>query len=357
MCTLGAIATGAQAQITFTTADLQQAGKTYVTKTDTTTIVDVGNASASAQNWDFSALTMHYMSGPTFDLTSETPYAADFPNSNLYTYGPAIMFGGFFGAAPVSAQGMDNGYMFWEKNGSGFWTDGFMADEGPYAGKQVHFFPQELILGTPATLGSDYPNLSKWALYYDENAADVDTVYEVTTEKSQLCDAWGSLTTPTGTYPDVLRIYEHGVKIDSVKSYMNGNPLLFLEFSRDTFNNYIFVTNGIHYPLAIVKADVDFNVKSVEYYFMEGFSGVSTLNANQVVNIYPNPADAYFTVTLVDQHDVNTLTLYDMVGSEAATYRIEGNQQHIDCSTLTPGIYYYAVTGPTSHYVGRVVIH
>lgn len=70
-------------QITFTSADLQESGKTYITKTDTVSSVNIGTASASAQNWDFSTLLMHYMSGPSFDLTSSTPYASDYPNSDI----------------------------------------------------------------------------------------------------------------------------------------------------------------------------------------------------------------------------------------------------------------------------------
>jgi hypothetical protein len=344
-------------QITFTSADLQESGKTYITKTDTVSSVNIGTASASAQNWDFSTLLMHYMSGPSFDLTSSTPYASDYPNSDLFTYGPAIMFGGFYGGAPVSNQGMDNGYMFWRKDITGFWTEGFMADEGPYAGKKVWTVPQEMILGTPATLGSSYPNNSEWTLTYDLVSTDYDTVYTSSIDKIQNCDAWGSLTTPTNTYTDVLRIHEYGVKVDSAKSYLNGNPLLFLEISRDTFNNYIFVTNGIHYPLALVKADKNNVIRSIEYYFMQGFLGTETMNESTSVHIYPNPSEGILTIevasVIVNQ---SQLVLTDTYGKVVTTHSINQHQTIIDCTQLRSGVYFYTVILGEETETGKFII-
>jgi hypothetical protein len=346
-----------KAQITFTSADLQEAGKTYVTKTDTLTSVNLGSPSAIAQNWDFSMLLMHYMSGPSFDLTTNTIYDVDYPNSNLYTYGPAIMFGGFYGGAPVSSQGMDNGYMFWRKDVTGFWTEGFMADEGPYAGKKVYTVPQEMIIGTPATLGSIYSNDSQWDLTYDENVSDIDTLYQSFVSKTQTGDAWGSLTTPTGTYPDVLRIHENGIKIDSVKSFLAGNPILFLEFSRDTFNNYIYVENGTHYPLALVKADNNNVIRSVEYYFMQGFLGTEIINESKLLNVYPNPSEGLLIVEMSSiSNSINTFVLTDSYGKIVKELSLDQLQNQIDCSTFKSGIYFYTITSGSEIETGQLII-
>jgi hypothetical protein len=302
-------------------------------------------------------LLMHYMSGPSFDLTSNTPYASDYPNSDLFTYGPAIMFGGFYGGAPVSNQGMDNGYMFWRKDVTGFWTEGFMADEGPYAGKKVWTVPQEMILGTPATLGSSYPNYSQWTLTYDLVTTDYDTVYVSTVNKTQNCDAWGTLTTPTNTYSDVLRIHEYGVKVDSAKSYLNGNPLLFLELTRDTFNNYIFVTNGIHYPLVLVKADKNNVIRSVEYYFMQGFLGTETLTESSFLSIYPNPSEGILTIELSTLNDDQSkLVLTDAYGKLVAIHALN-KQTQIDCTMFHAGVYFYTVINGQEKETGKIIIH
>lgn len=341
-------------QINFTSADLQEAGKTYVTKTDTVTIVDIGNASPTAQAWDFSSLLMHYMSGPTFELTSSTPYAGDYPNSDLYTYGPAIMFGGFYGGAPVSSQGMDNGYMFWRKDVTGFWTEGFMADEGPYAGKKVWTVPQEMILGTPATLGTNYPNFSQWTLDYSDNALDVDTLYKSSVDKTQECDAWGSLITPTATYPDVLRIHESGVKVDSVFATLGGNPVYSIELVRDTFNNYIFVTNGIHYPLALVKCDKNDQIRSIEYYFTQGAADLSENDKNQFAKVFPNPAENLINIQLSDESQLNsTFTIFTNEGKMVGTTIINEWNAKLCIDHLESGIYNYSITNGNHLSTGR----
>lgn len=343
-------------QITFTSLDLQESGKTYVTKTDTVSTVDLGLASSSAQNWDFSNLLMDYMSGPTFDLTSSTAYASDYPNSDLFTYGPAIMFGGFYGGAPVSSQGMDNGYMFWRKDATGFWTEGFMADEGPYAGKKVYTVPQEMILGTPATYGSNYPNYSRWSLGYSDNMTDVDTLYVSTVNKTQECDAWGSMTTPTAFYSDVLRIHESGIKVDSVYASLAGNSVYSLELIRDTFNNYIFVTNGIHYPIALVKCDKNNQIRSIEYYFTQGDASTSENFMTSGIDVFPNPFDNSIHLELSDKSQLNSLlSIYSNDGKDILTYKIENWKQEILLNHLESGIYFYSISSDTQKITGRII--
>ncbi len=332
-------------QITFSSQDLQESGKTYVTKTDTITIVNIGSASSNFQSWDFSSLGIHYMSGPSFDLTTNTPYAFDYPNSDLYTYGPAMMFGGFFGGAPVNSQGMDNGYMFWRKDATGFWTEGFMADEGQYAGKKVYTIPQEMILGTPATLGSNYINSSEWILEYNDNSLDVDTLYSSNTSKTQECDAWGSLTTPTSNYTDVLRIHEYGIKIDSVTATLAGNNVYSIELLRDTFNNYLFVTNGIHYPLVIVKCDKNNLIRTIEYYYNQGYLNTSDsdLNPNDL-SIYPNPSKGTFTFEInfpIESH--LPLNIYNSSGKLCKYTSLQNKISNIDLSDFVDGLYYYEI--------------
>lgn len=334
---------GLTAQINFTEIDLQEAGKVYVTKTDTTTTVNLGTPSASSQNWDFSSLLMHYMSGPWFDSTSYIQYSIDFPTSNLYTYGPAYMFGGFHGAAPVSEQGMNNGYMFWRKDVDGFWAEGFLSDDGEYAGMPTHFTPHELILGTPATYGTFYSNSSQWKLNFDVNASDVDTLYQVNTEKTQECDAWGSLTTPAGTFPDVLRIHEWGVKVDSVKSYLMGNPGPALEIARDTFNNYIFITNGIHYPLVHVKADKNNVIRSIEHYAMTATMGTDKL-MGEAIKIYPNPVSEYLYIDLGSkEYHSSELLVFNAIGQEVIRHSIESDLLKLDVRSLQAGMYIYVI--------------
>src|SRR5690606_29971421 len=113
------------AQDTISIQSLPQAGWTYVVSNDSTTHYVIPNASTVAQNWDYSNLQEDYPKVPTYDSTVFTAYAGTFPTSNLYTYGPAALYSGLFGSAPVGSQGFNKGYMFWKADSTGFWTEGF----------------------------------------------------------------------------------------------------------------------------------------------------------------------------------------------------------------------------------------
>ncbi len=331
------IAFTASAQITFDYTDLQEGSKVYITNTDTVNSVALGVPSASAQTWDFANLVSHYMSNPAFDSTQNTPYATDFPASNLYTYGPAIMFGGLYGGAPVASQGSDNGYMFWRKDVTGFWTEGFKQESGPYAVFTVLVSPSEMIIGTPATLGTSYQNTSKWEINFNLNATNIDTLYKSETTKTQLGDAWGDLNLPQVNYNNVLRIHESGVKVDSVFSYLNGNLVFSAEISRDTFNNYIYVAKAIHYPLAIVKADKDNTIRSVEYYMTQGNLGVESEKKTEL-NIYPNPCTDKLYIEGLIAESCATVSIFDLTGKCIENIQIESGEP-LDITSLDSGMY------------------
>ena len=148
-------------QITITGANLPQSGFTYFTSTDTTPAISLGTPSSNSQAWNFSSLLTDYPSVPTYGSTSWTPYAAAFPTSNIYTYGPAALYSSLFGGAPVSSQGMNNGYMFWKSDNTGFWAVGFRADSGTYAGINVNYNPGELLIGVPCTYGNSFNNTGR----------------------------------------------------------------------------------------------------------------------------------------------------------------------------------------------------
>ena len=262
LCIMG-IALNTHAQITITGADLPQAGMSFIVSNDTTpSSISLGEPSPTFQTWDFSSLGSDYLKSAVYGFTSNTPYSSDFPASNIYTYGPSILFSSFHGGAPVPSG--DNGYMFWSSDSSGFKVIGWRADSGPFAGMNILENPTELLIGTPASLGSVFNDTSRWELPMNINSSDVDTFFITQRTKTLTCDAWGILTTPFGTFVDVLRIHEYVIQIDSIRlTYQTWDSIF--EYSRVTSNNYMFMANGIGYPVAIVHADVDTIVKDVEY--------------------------------------------------------------------------------------------
>jgi hypothetical protein len=261
----------ANAQITITDADLPQPGSAAIVSNDTTTIVDIGVASASSQAWNFTGLLNHY---PKYAIYSPTApyqqYATDFPGSNIYTWGPSIFFTSYYGSAPVYSPGW--GYMYWKTDMAGFHIVGFRGDAGGnYGYMNVHENPQELLMGAPATYGIQFPDSARWVVKLDRNHADTDSIYKSILKKTLTCDAFGTLTTPSphlGNTYNVLRVHEYVIIVDSIEArvaVMGDTLTIPIWQYKDTLNNYYFWANGIHYPVAIVHCDKNNNVKDVEY--------------------------------------------------------------------------------------------
>ncbi len=352
------------AQITITSADLPQAGYTYLTSTDTTPSISLGTPSASSQSWNFNSLSQDYPSVPTFGLTSATPYASAFSASNIYTYGPAAWFGSIYGGAPVGSVGMAKGHMFWSTSTSGYKIIGFRADSGTYAGINVLENPQELLIGTPCTYSTSFSNTARWELPISNfYPGDPDTFYVSRVTKTLTADAWGSLTTPFSTFNNILRVHEHLIKIDSAY-YKSGTTVLYaMELMRDTSNNYLYLANGINYPAAKVHADKNNIVKNVEYYtgfLLTGINDYSGYGKDEV-KISPNPFTEEASLLIKDSglgsKDLK-LQVYDISGREVSAVVIRNSDGFvIRRGTLTAGLYLYKVVGNKGIIkTGKVVI-
>ncbi|MBK7128516.1 MAG: T9SS type A sorting domain-containing protein [Crocinitomicaceae bacterium] len=333
----------AGAQITVTETDLPEAGYTYFVSADTTTAVNLGTPSAVSQSWDYSSLLLHYFKVPTYDSTINTSYAADFPASTHYTYGPAAFYSGLHGGAPVGTQGMNNGYMFWRRDITGFWIVGFRAEEGDYANKNVTLLQQELLVGCPATYNDVFNNTARWELLFDENSANADTTYVNNVEKVLTADAFGELITPTGTFSNVIRLHEYVITSDSAYAEFMSVPVYAMELNRDTLNNYIFLDNNTHYPVCVVHADKNNTVLYVEYYEGYSMTEISNVEVISQLNVFPNPSTGNFQINLEDSQIENTkLIITDLNGRVIYQSNLSENQNDISVKT-SPGLYNYTV--------------
>lgn len=352
------IAESAFSQITITGANLPQSGYTYFTATDTTPSVSLGIPGPGSQLWNFSSLLMDYPSMPTYGYTSWTPYASAFPTSNIYTYGPAALYSSLFGGAPVNSQGMNKGHMFWKCDNSGFFAVGFRADSGTYANVNVNYNPAELLIGAPCTYGNSFNNTGRWELPMNVNPSDVDTFYVCRTVKTITCDAWGSLTTPFGTFPDVIRQHEYVIRYDSAYAKLGNTVITSMELMRDTSNNYIYLSNTLSYPASIIHADANNNIKDAEWYIGVA-TGVSDIPVQEnKINIFPNPVSSVATIEyLLDKPDEVEVQLQNALGkvfSILPKQKLSSGKHSIPLLTkdLSPGVYFVSIykTGAVSVY-------
>ena len=265
----------AKTQITITSSDMPKSGKADIVGNDTVTKnLNIGTASSNAQTWDFSSLKKSYSKLAIYSSTS--PYqqnAADFPGANLYTWGPSILFTSFYGGAPVYTN--NYGYMYWKTDVSGFHIVGFRGDCGPkYGYMNVLEGPQELLMGTPATYGNQFPDSARWVIKYDKNPLDRDTIYKSIVNKTLTVDAFGTLKSPldSSSTLNVIRVHEHVIEVDSIEvkvdtTYMGYPVNLTIPYYQihKIYNNYQFWANGLNYPMAIVHADSANKIISTEF--------------------------------------------------------------------------------------------
>ncbi len=251
-----------RAQITITGTDLPSAGKGFVTHLDSTTNINLGTASSLLQNWDFSGLQNQ---GTKYAAYSENhpliPYYSSFSQSNIYLYGYAGLFGGLTGGIPLYAT--NKGYTYMKSDSSGLEIVGFRNDQ-LFNNTPVLESPKEVLMKAPFAYDSAYAGNSKWSYLFSHNPGSWDTLFESNISKSLVADAFGSITTPYGTF-DVIRIHENVIKNDSAKIIAMGSIYYSYPVFSETTNNYYFWAKNFGFPIAKVHCDESNNIKYVEY--------------------------------------------------------------------------------------------
>lgn len=254
--------TRSYSQITLTGADLPQGENAYLINVDTIYDVDISAPSNLEQNWDFSFLQTHYYRYAVYSTAGEANHnGASFPNSNLYAYGYAWAYGGLAGSIPMDFG--TKGYMYFSSDNSGLKIVGFV-DEFSTGNEPIVQEPDELLLGIPVSLDSIYNNDASWSVHFNSNSSDYDTSYTVYIHKTLTCDAFGSITTPAGTF-EVLRIHENFIKTDTIRITYWGYEVDKFSLNTDTLNNYHFWESGRGYPVMSLFTDNNNSIIRTEY--------------------------------------------------------------------------------------------
>ena len=91
--------------------------------------------------------------------------------------------------------------------------------------------------------------------------------------------------------------------------------------------------------------DYTVNVTAASFnYFFAGDNAQQLGNEESTdIVVYPNPADSYINVNVVNGTKIGNINIYNMVGSLVKAIKIEGNDQEIDISELPAGSYLISV--------------
>jgi hypothetical protein len=216
---------------------------------------------------------------------SGTPYCDSFPGSTL-----AIGYiGGYYEYYVTDARKLGQ------------------TGDGDMTGLQYYGDPIEL-LSYPMGFGT--VAVDTVASY---NPTHADYTYGVDTLKG---DAWGTLTLPSGTYANVLRV--HIALINNDSDLSSGAPVV----TRNRQDLYMWWTAGFHNPLLLMTYDTTGGasyLSGVAYYTKPVVllpTVVQGINSNmEGLTIYPNPAvgSVHIQYSSPDRQVV-TISLTDMIG-------------------------------------------
>ena len=278
----------------------------------------------------------------TFVSASWGPDASSFPAANL-----------------AVKQGWQNFYAYATSNASTLSIVGAAGTAdfggGPVNLKQYNS-PAEILMNFPATyltaFTSNYINTTP---AINPGISGIDSArIKSDVRKTVSIDAWGSLTTPLGTY-NVLRINETVVKYDTTDVMIGGmwNSFPGTPFtSADSTRGYSWWANGIGFPLVSIKLDSLGGKKEVTWLMSLPAVGVNEYTAATNVNVYPNPAQNEITFA-VEASKVATIQLFDITGRVIDNLSVSGTIVSVNTSAYANGSYSYALVGKDNVILNR----
>ncbi|MDQ3048659.1 MAG: T9SS type A sorting domain-containing protein [Bacteroidota bacterium] len=329
--------TGASAQITITTADVAAPFSIIYQATDTMpTGITAGGAGAS-QTWNMTALTQDFVDTLNFIPYSFAPNPK-FSSSNL-----------------VVKQGWENIFSYAVNNSSALTSLGvsgtvdFGGGPETYTAKNT---PAEILMNFPGMFNGTYVNNYKTVVEpIYAGAAPVDSFRQVSAvKKTVLIDAWGSLTTPLGTY-SVLRVKETKVTNDTADAYLFGSWMNGIQITADSSTNYTWWANGIGFPLVTVRKDSSNSVYEVQWLMSNPVAGVNEFSTEEAI-IYPNPAQNELNFVLDTKEQV-TIEVMDITGRKIRSVSVTGDRSVLNTSDFANGTYTYAIFGEQNQLMKR----
>jgi len=295
--------------------------------------------SGANQTWNFSTVpdSLTPFSADVVAPTS-TPYASSFPGANAVFR---------FGSNNVTF------FRFYK------YTSSFSEDLGSIINStQIPFPINEKF--TDTRIEAKFPMLfnDSWSdpyssITYNQFGADTISKSYMSGKHTMTYDAYGTITTPTGTFSNALRMKVREERKDSIVSMgFPGPPTI------TTANNTIylwFVNQGNSFPVRFqLEYDSIFDGENSNYsksgYFTNPTTGNSNLTRNQKIKVFPNPSSDFLHLVHPDGEDLKSLTISSPTGKTFETIK-RGNL--IDIRNLPAGIYFLKANYNTENHQFR----
>jgi Secretion system C-terminal sorting domain len=291
--------------------------KTYSMYGDTNVVE--GNSGAN-QNWDFSSIVPSGSPIITNYISPVgTPYESNFPVANL---------------CAQSTNGGVSSYQYYKTDSSNISYYGYASPSLIYLQSDP-----EIQNRYPMTYYSNFSDSSE--AHYTTNSIDV---YRICSSTSMV-DGYGTLTIPSGTYQNVLRVK---VVQNYIDTFMNSSTLV--GTGTATITNYYWISAVTKSQLLFVYYANSLELGQASHskmvvYYPGILNGISEINTQSKFSVFPNPATNSITLSTSANTSITQLTLVDILGKKyLLNYKKENENFVIDMSEFPNGIYFLQAT-------------
>lgn len=320
-------------QTTLPASMFYQAGETLTSQSCVGSSITLSPAGANV-TVDYSNVTTNGSPASiSFVTASSTPFASSFPTAQIAT-------------PTVSSQGSTS-YAYYRLSNNNVME---MLGVANTQYTLVYNNTQEVI-HYPVNYNDSFADV--FTGNYSVNGVDVNR-YGQTYVKA---DAWGTITTPTGTFPYLRVKIEQGIW-DSM--YMSGS-LINISYQYVVTYNYYTNTrkNTVFYYGEASTGSGDFSYAS---YDVSPSSGLVSLDKPDFASFYPNPVTGNTVRFSVDKSTSSavTATVYDVAGrmvKQAVFNELNKNTElEMDLGDMERGVYLMTVSSAGEVYASRKFI-
>jgi len=325
------------AQPTFTSANEAAAGTTFTYVFVDSSTAQPGPAGANV-TWDFTSVVPNGTSHTDeWIIPAGTPYAANFPGSNLVqqtidTAGNTVYL--YHTSSPTMT----------ELNGMGFNAGG-----SPFI---MNYSNSQIIREFPATYNTTLSDNFAGSASLVQGPVTIN-IYRTGTY-SYTADAYGTLITPAGTYTNTLRIKLNQYITDSIT--FSGFPIPpQMNYNISTTYFWACTNPGNRLYQFYIGYDTVTTASGSNIYhsvsYLSSFTGIgeNQTNLNNNLSVHPNPVSDFTNVILKNTVNGNALlSVYDITGKKlkqfgAAMKESDNYHWNISLSGLEKGMYLLTV--------------
>lgn len=321
-------------QITINQSDLPTIGNMWFELRDTTTHQTI-TAGGPSQIWNYSNFTVAESSVSKVQNISAAPstWTSNFPSAQMVDYNIADTVASYFSS-----------------NSTGFYVEGYY-DGGlnVQPANATNYNPNYLIIPTPFTYNNTRSHKAKIILVFNQGFNYKFVIY---LHQQFTADAYGSITTPAGTFNNTLRIKQLIYSEDSTYAdFGSGYQLISNTPARDTAISYSWVKNAPNIMIFTMdekmNGPVGTGIASTATYFTATATKIPTFLKPAESLAFPNPSNGSKFITLaLDNKNAESLCIYNVSGELVKNEKVTGSEAILfDTNVFSDGTYIYKIIG------------